>query len=106
MKSLLAVMVFVGLAGCQDPTLTGKVDIKFNDPGALTLNTKIYDIGNLDYPLISDVPIDASGRSTLDLNYGNYIIEYFRGYADGSNYATRQAFQVMPDKTTSVVITL
>lgn len=110
MKNILTLLIFVGLLGCQEEQiLTGKLEVKFSNPSELSDNVrpKIYGLENPDYPLFEDLNIGNFGVLTKeDLNFGNYIFEYSRKVTFGNEIVRRQGFQISPDKTTFLFITL
>ncbi|UXE67209.1 MAG: hypothetical protein KA713_09190 [Chryseotalea sp. WA131a] len=109
MRPLLITLIFVGLLGCQKDqlTFTGRLNVTFTNSSELTLGSKIYELSNLNYPLFENLAADSKGNLTIELNYGNYLIEYFRhDDLNGGNFSQRRAFQITPDKTTNLTINL
>jgi hypothetical protein len=52
--------------------------------------------------------VDSKGNLTKDnLNYGNYLLEYYlQDNLNGGNFAKQIAFQINPEKTTTLTIQL
>lgn len=110
LRSLFTLLILCGLLGCQkeDLILTGQLDVTFTNIAKMTLKPKIYQLDNLSYPLFEDIFVDTNGNMTKDnLNYGNYVIEYFiHDDLNGGDFGRRVAFQINPDKTTFLRIDL
>jgi hypothetical protein len=105
----LTLITILVLSGCQkDIALTGKLNVTFTNSQKLTIKPKIYQLGNSSYPLFEDLLVDSKGNLTKDnLNYGNYLLEYYlQDNLNGGNFAKQIAFQINPDKTTTLTIQL
>jgi hypothetical protein len=105
----LALVLILVLLGCQkDLVLTGRLNVTFTNSQKLTLKPKIYQLGNSSYPLFEDLVVDSKGNLTKDnLNYGNYLLEYYlQDNLNGGNFAKQIAFQINPEKTTTLTIQL
>jgi hypothetical protein len=108
MKRLLIILIFAGLLGCQkDQIFTGQLSVSFTNSSKLTRGSRIFELSNLNYSLFDNLSPDSKGNLTIELNHGNYIIEYFiKDDINGGNFSQKQAFQITAGKSASLKISL
>ena len=94
---IIGLIAILSLTSCEkkDISFCGKLTVSFTNY-VDDLDIRIYSIQNESYP-IYDNPIDNKNVE-IELNAGNYIISPY----SSSIFYPKIAFQISPDKTTSV----
>ena len=93
---LFAVILMYGCTKKNDE-LTGTLTVSFSK-ATLDLSVWIIPAENTSISIKQDLKPDTQGNLTVELNFGNYIIN---SYSDFQSYSAI-GFQIMPGKTTKI----
>jgi len=109
MRKIIFILALLCVISCKkELSLTGVAKFSFVNIGKTSYNNihpRIFIYENGYTPLVDNITVNLKGETSgVELNFGNYYIDYRIYDSDNSYHLMSKKFQVQVNKTTHLVI--